>query len=127
MVMLNATTMAFASSGSGTVRVADKGVMTQAVVGATRTRRYSYVSVKADSVYPDKTGIKDDYTKCKARLYHNTESNVCISESYTLVEGNDYTKIKIYEGYQDQEYFDLCIAGNNKTLTAYVAYSYKGN
>lgn len=36
------TTMAFASSGSGSVRVNDNTVMTQAVVGATRSGNYKF-------------------------------------------------------------------------------------
>lgn len=61
MVMLNATTMAFASSGSGTVKVNDNAVMTQAVVGATRSGNYSYVSIKARSVYPTGDYSEDNY------------------------------------------------------------------
>lgn len=125
--MLNATTMAFASSGSGTVRVSDDGVMIQTVVGATRSGKYSYVSIKARSVYPTEDYAEDTYTRCKTRLYHNKISNLCISDTYVLVEGSDYTNVTIYEGYQDQKAFDICFAGNKKGLAAYVAYTYVGN
>lgn len=60
-------------------------------------------------------------------MYHNKISNLCISDTYTLIEGNDYTNVTIYEGFQDQKAFDICFAGNKKGLGAYVSFSYVGN
>lgn len=98
---------ALASSGSGTVRVGTGSRMMQAKTGITRTRKVSYATIKADSVYPTDSST-DYFTKCKTRLYHNTKSNQPRSNTYTINEGTSYS-VKINEGYleQDNKHVDL--------------------
>lgn len=115
----------FASSGSGTVKVVKGSVMTQAKTGITRTGNYNYARVKATSIYPTGNYTTDNYTKCKVRLYHNTKNSTPISSTYTITEGS-WNDITINNGYLAQKKFDLCFAGNDPALDAYVVYAYNG-
>lgn len=117
---------AFASSGSGIVKVAKNQVMTQAKTGISRTKSFSFVYIGVNSVYPTGSYSEDNYTKCLTRLYHNSEDNLPISDTYTITEGATDTKVYIKEGYLNLTYFDLCFAGNNPNYDAYVVYTYNG-
>ncbi|MBO5097737.1 MAG: hypothetical protein J6B96_05415 [Agathobacter sp.] len=119
------STSAFASSGTGIVKVGLDSRMKQAETDITRTGRYSYVMVGVGSVYPVGTYSEDTYTRCKTRIYHSDISNKVISDRYVLTEGANY-KIPLYEGYLNLTRVDLCFAGNNPDLEAYVVYSYDG-
>ena len=84
-------------------------------------------TVAVSSVYPVNTYSEDNYTRCFTKLFHNTIGNTPISDKYLLMEGTGYQKITINEGYLSQSKFDLCFAGYNANLAAYIAYAYKGN
>lgn len=58
----------YAATGGGSVTVGTGSVYVTGVSGVHRTGDYSYVSVKANSVYPTEDK-KDNYTTCKVRLY----------------------------------------------------------
>ena len=128
ILFIMATSMrTFASSGSGTITVSSGSVYKTAVSGASRTGNYSYVHVRATSVYPTGTYTEDNYTKCKTRLYKNDSTSTAISDSYTLTEGALYTKVTIKEGYLSLTKFNLCFAGNNASYGAVINYTYAGN
>ncbi len=128
VLLLNSGFFAFAiDEGRGTVAVGYNSVMTQAKAGIKRTRDFSYASVAVSSVYPVNTYSEDNYTRCFTKLFHNTIGNTPISDKYLLMEGTGYQKITINEGYLSQSKFDLCFAGYNANLAAYIAYAYKGN
>ena len=116
----------FASSDSGTVKMAKNQVMTQAETGISRTKRYGYAEIAVNSVYPTGTYTEDNYTKCQTCLYHYSLDNVQISDIYTLTEGDAAERVKIKDGYLNVTYFDLCFAGNNPNYDAYVTYTYNG-
>lgn len=85
-----------------------------------------WVYIGVNSVYPTGSYSEDNYTKCLTRLYHNSEDNLPISDTYTITEGATDTKVYIKEGYLNLTYFDLCFAGNNPNYDAYVVYTYNG-
>ena len=101
--------------------------MFQAERGLSRSTAYSYVSVKAESVYPVGTYSNDNYKYCKTQIYHNTIGNTPISKKVQLMEGSDYKNVTISEGYLDQTLFDLCFSGNSPYYGAVIVYDYKGN
>ena len=70
----------------GSVTVGTGSVYVTGVSGVHRTGDYSYVSVKANSVYPTEDK-KDNYTACKVRLYQNDSTSTAISYEYTVKEG----------------------------------------
>ncbi len=70
----------------GSVTVGTGSVYVTGVSGVHRTGDYSYVSVKANSVYPTEDK-KDNYTTCKVRLYQNDGTSTAISYEYTVKEG----------------------------------------
>ncbi len=115
----------FASSGEGSVIVGKNSAMTQAKTGITRTRKYSYVEVTAQSVCPVGEYDEDTYKYCKTRLYHNTIDNRAISDNVKIKESK-LNSITIYEGYLNLKKFDLCFAGNNPDLAAKIFYKYDG-
>lgn len=125
VLSLNTNLITFASSGTGTVAVAKNSVMTRAKKGITRTRKYGYVEIRANSVYPVGNYDTDNYTQCGTKIYHNKKSGIPISNKYTLTEGK-LCRVYILDGYLDQSKFDLCFAGNTPSLDAYVAYFYDG-
>lgn len=116
---------AFASSGTGKVKVGKNSVMMQAETGISRSRGYTYALVTADSVYPVGNYEEDTYKYCLTRLYHNTIANKPVSAKYQIKEGTTY-QIQFYEGYYNLTKFDLCFAGNSPDLAAYVIYTYNG-
>lgn len=114
-----------AGAVTGTIRVPKNCIMTSAGE-ATRTTKYSYVSVKANSVYPTGEYDKDKFTKCKTQLFHVT-SHEAISKKYTLTEGKGYEKIEIYQGKLDQTKVNVCLSGNDPDYPAMINYTYNGN
>lgn len=89
-----------------------------------RTRKFSYVNVKADSVYPTGEGVEDDYTHCRTNLRKNGK---LISKEKTVLDEGKLKKVGILQGYQDVKSFDLYFAGNQPDLDAWIAYYYNGN
>lgn len=125
IVMLCAMAMSLnvmASSGSGTVRVPTYSVYKSAVDNATRTGSYSYVTVRVDRVYPTGSGT-DNYSLCKTVLYNQ---NYMMSDEVVATEGYSFN-LPIKEGYLNLKYFNLCFAGCNPELAAFVDYYYNGN
>ena len=114
-----------AGAVTGTIRVPKNCIMTSAGE-ATRTTKYGYVSVKANSVYPTGEYKKDNFTKCKTHLFHVT-SHKAISNKVTLTEGKGYAKVIIQDGYLDQTKVNVCFAGNDPEYPAMVNYTYNGN
>ncbi|MCI9369675.1 MAG: hypothetical protein HFH65_05040 [Lachnospiraceae bacterium] len=127
VLLLNFDLSAFAVEKSGTVTVGKNSIMKQAALAIPRSGRYSYASVRADSVYPVGNYDEDNYTQCLTRIYHNTIGNKPISDIYKLTEGYGYYKIYFYDGWNNVSVFDLCFAGNNPNLSAHIAYTYDGN
>lgn len=125
VMVLSFPLYASASSGTGTVQVPKNCIM-KSVGKITRTTKYGYVNVKANSVYPTGTYKKDNFTKCTTRLYHATSTGTAISDKYTLTEGGGYKKVYVYQGYLDQTTVNLCFGGNNPDYAAYVNYTYDG-
>lgn len=126
MVVAAFSVNVFASSGSGKVRVPVNGYQVSAVKGITRSGSYSYAKVRADSVAPVPPYVIDNFTKCKARLFDYNNELKAISDWYTLTEGNDYTKLTIYEGSLSKKKFNLNFKGNNNNYAADVCFSYNG-
>lgn len=126
LLAMNFSMNAFASSGSGQVIVGTRCNFVTGVSGVTRTTNYSYVEVKADSVYPIGIYDTDNFTRCKVQLYVNDSTSTAISNSVTLTEGNDYSQITIYEGYLSLPQVNICFAGNNPNYGAVIDFSYDG-
>ena len=126
MVVAAFSVNVFASNGNGHVQVPKSGYQVLAEQGITRTGSYSYAKVRADSVTPVPPYGADTFTKCQARLFDCNNTLKAISDWYTLTEGSDYTKLKIYEGCYSKNKFNLNFKGNNSNYAAEVYYSYKG-
>lgn len=90
-------------------------------ISITRSLKYSYVTVRCISVYPTTYYKDEQYTKirtCLRYFDHNLLSN-----SYTLIEGDKPTYVKIYEGYLDRKSMYLVFTGNSaKSAEARVEY-----
>lgn len=117
------TQSSFASSGNVRTYIPLNSVMNQSVTGVTRTTDFSYVLIYSISIYP-RSG-EDTYEQCYFRLYHNSIGNTPISSKYKITEGKTY-KLYITEGYLSVSKVDICVAGNDPDLDAYVSYSYNG-
>ncbi len=127
-LLLNFDLSAFASSGSGRGRVGKNSVMMQAEVGITRSGADDFATVRVDSVFPVGSYETDNYTQCLTRLYHNTIGNTPVSETFKLREGvgGQGMAIPFYEWYRSIRKFDLCFAGNDPDLEAWIIYTYDG-
>ena len=108
--------------GTGTVRVEKNCIMTLAKSGIKRSVNYSYVMVKANSVYPVLNGVVDDYVKCRTKICAEGKD---ISDVMVLTEGV-LRELHIYEGSLSNNKYDLYFSGNHKDLAAYIAYYYNG-
>lgn len=128
VLLLNFDLSAFASSGYGRVRVGKNSVMMQAEVGITRTGADNFAVIRVDSVFPVGSYETDNYTQCLTRLYHNTIGNTPVSASFRMKEGvgGQGMAIPFYERYRSIRKFDLCFAGNDPDLEAWVVYTYDG-
>ncbi len=127
LIVMTISMNSFASSGSGQVRVGMNSVYVTGASGVSRTRNYSYVSVKANSVYPTGTYSQDNFTKCKTRLYKNDSTSTSISNAVTLTEGSSYIPVTIKEGYLSLSKINICFAGNDPSYGAVIDFSYNGN
>ncbi len=121
-IMLSVNSWADFDRGTGTVKVEKGCVMKLAKSNIHRSLDYSYVMVKANSVYPVLEGAVDDYVKCRTRIYSN---GAPISDVMVLTEGV-LRELPIYNGYLSNSYYDLYFSGNHKDLAAYIAYYYNG-
>lgn len=126
MVVAAFSVNVFASSGSGTCRVPKNGYQVSGKQGITRTGKYSYVKVRANSVAPVPPYLIDNFSKCKARLFNSNNTLKAITDWYTLTEGSNYTNLIIYEGYLSQKKVDLNFKGNNSSFAADISFSYDG-
>ena len=128
VLLLNFDLSVFASKGDGRVRVGKNSVMMQAEVGITRTGVDPFAAIRIDSVFPVDYYETDNYTQCFTRLYHNTIGNTPVSAKFRLTEGvgGAGMPIAFYEWYLSIREFDLCFAGNNPNLEAWVVYTYDG-
>lgn len=90
-------------------------------ISITRSLKESFVTVRCISVYPTTYYKDEQYTKIRTCLRffdHNPLSN-----SYTLLEGDKPTYVKIYEGYLDRKSMYLVFTGNSaKSAEARVEY-----
>lgn len=79
----------------------------------TRTRDYTYVSVKCNAVYPypNETGKEDNYHCIRAYLRFFDRS--LLSDTVILDERKGYYKIYIYEGRQSVRSLYLTFTGNS--------------
>ena len=113
----------YAATGGDSVTVGTGSVYVTGVSGVHRTGDYSYVSVKANSVYP--TEYKEDnYTRCKVRLYKNDSTSTAISNEYIITEGSAYKDIEINQGYLSLHWLNICFAGNDPRYGAVIDFSY---
>ncbi|MCM1288353.1 MAG: hypothetical protein NC240_08575 [Clostridium sp.] len=126
MMVLMYSNYTMASSGSGSVTVDIGCTFRTGVSGVSRTTSYSYVQVKANSVYPTGTYKEDNFTKCKTALYKNDSTSTRISSIYTLTEGSGYTNVRINEGYLSLTKVNICFAGNDPSYSAVIDFSYNG-
>ncbi len=78
-------------------------------VSISRSLQYSYVSAKCLAVYP--TSGTDTFTKIRAYISRADRTN--ISDTYILTEGNDYTFVRLHEGYLNLQYVYLNFTGNS--------------
>lgn len=113
----------YAATGGGSVTVGIGSVYVTGVSGVHRTGDYSYVSVKANSVYPTEDK-KDNYTTCKVRLYQNDSTSTAISDEYTVKEGTGYTDVGINQGHLSLHWLNICFAGNDPRYGAVIDFSY---
>ena len=121
LFLYSQTALAY-DTGSGVINVGRNCAMKCAEQGISRTLNYSYVYVKANSVYPLSSGVTDDYTKCRTRIYYNGHA---ISDTVVLTETIN-RKVYINEGYLSSPSFNLYFSGNNPDLAAGISYSYDG-
>lgn len=112
----------FAQTGSGQVKVNAGSVYSIGVQGVTRSGAYSYVEVKADSVYPPEG--YDNFTHCKTKLTENNITKTVISDEYRLIEGTGYCKVYINQGHMDVREFNILFAGTNSLEPAIIDFSY---
>ncbi|MBD5096477.1 MAG: hypothetical protein HDT40_05615 [Lachnospiraceae bacterium] len=124
MMVMMYSNYSMASSGSSSVTVPAGCLLVTGVSGVTRTTNYSYVQVKANSIYPTGNYDKDTFTKCKTVICKNDSTNTKISNVYTLTEGSGYTNVYIHEGYLSLAKVNICFAGNDPFLGAVVNFSY---
>ena len=117
--------LSYAQSGSGTVTVLPNQGMTQAETNRHRSGDYSYVDVRAHSVYPPGDYVIELYFHCKTRLYKSNTNAQSISEVFTLTEGAPFTHVSLNEGTLSTTYYDICFAGNTNDVVV-VSYSYDG-
>ncbi len=124
MMVMMYSNYSMASSGSGSVTVGTGSIFVTGVSGVSRTTNYSYVQIKANSVYPTGNYDKDNYTKCKTAIYKNDSTSTMISNVYILTEGSGYTNVHIKEGYLSLTKVNICFAGNNTEYGAVIDFSY---
>ncbi len=122
LVLLGNSFLSYASSGRGVAYLPKNCTNTLAKGGITRSGKYSYARVNAESVYPTSDGAEDTYTKCKVVLYYRS---IPVSSAKTITEGQKYN-ITIKDGSLDITTFDLVFAGNDPNLDARVSYWYDG-
>ncbi len=109
-------------TGTGRVKVPKDCKFVTAKTHIERSKKYDYVLVKADSVYPVEEGKEDTYKKCRTRIYFK---DTPISDTKVLEE-NNLTHVKIYNGHLNHSMFNLRFAGNNPDLGARINYYYNG-
>lgn len=115
----------FASSGQNlTVQVGKDSVFVNGVSKASRSGDYNYVYVNIQSVYPLEG--KDNFTKCKVRIYKCDWTGAAFSNIYTLTEGNGNQIISLYNGGLSCLKFDIRFAGNDPEYGAKIQFSYDG-
>lgn len=115
-----------ASSGTGFVTVPAGCILVTGAYDVPRTTNYSYVQVKANSVYPTGNYDEDTFTKCKTVICKN-DTNEIISNTYTLTEGRGYTNVYIHQGHLSSAKVNIRFAGNDPFLGAVVNFSYISN
>lgn len=115
-----------ASSGSGHVTVPLNCVYVTGVTGVSRTTNYSYVEVGAYTIYPAETGVSDNYSKCRVRVYKNSNANALISGTTIVEENQGYYRVYLNQGYLSETPVRLCFAGNNASHAAEVDFYYDG-
>lgn len=123
MVMMYSNYSMAGQTGSGSVTVPAGCILVTGAYGVPRTTNYSYVQVKANSVYPTGNYDKDTFTKCKTVICQN-DTNTIISATYTLTEGSGFTNVYIYQGYLSLTKVNIRFAGNDPFLGAVVNFSY---
>ena len=77
----------------------------------TRSCDCSFVTVRCISVYPTTYYKGEQYTKIRTRLRffdHNS-----LSDTYTLIEGDKPTCVRVYEGYIGRKDMYLVFTGNS--------------
>lgn len=115
----------FASSGQNlTVQVGTGSTFVTGVSNASRTGNYNYVYVNIESVYPVEG--KDNFTKCKVRIYKGDWTGAAFSNEYTLTEGYGNQTISLYNGGLSCLKFNIKFAGNDPEYGAKIHFSYDG-
>ena len=122
MIIVFAMNVFAFDKGTGRVTVPTDCKYVTAKKNVSRSCKYSYAIVKADSVYPVENGKEDTYTRCKTRLYCGKTP---ISSEVILKE-NNLTHINIYNGQLNRTSFNIKFAGNNPGLSARISYYYNG-
>lgn len=126
MMIMMYSNYAMAQTGSGSVTVPAGCILVTGAYGVPRTTNYSYVQVKANSIYPTGNYDEDTFTQCKTVICKN-DTNEKISGAYTLTEGSGYKNVYINQGYLSITKVNIRFAGNDPFLGAVVNFSYISN
>lgn len=96
-------------------------------IHTSRSKRYSYASVRCYAVYPPNGGIEDTYTRIRSNVI-NPATSFAISSTAVLYEtATTNTNISIYQGYLDLSNITITFRGNDAQLAAIADVYYNGN